>query len=61
MSRAVWEKREHGNRCSDGRHLLYRVRHPLWITVHCKLCMVITHESYEQSHLKPPKVGEVAA
>ncbi len=61
MSRAVWEKREHGDQCSKGHHLPYRIRHPLWVAVHCKLCAVITYESYEQSQLQPPKVGEAAA
>jgi hypothetical protein len=50
-SLSLWEKREHG-KCGPGHHLPYRVRKPFWVEVHCKLCLRVEVELYENSFLK---------
>lgn len=51
MPARLWERHEHGDRCSKGNHLPYRVRKPGWVEIRCKLCKNVELEMYGISPL----------
>lgn len=52
MPARLWERQEHGTRCTEGLHLPYRVRKSGWVEIRCKLCKNVELEMYGISPLK---------